>query len=371
MRIEEFGLERMQSLHENLVELNLSDSGVHPFDLRTLLTPAELEALLDVELGYGWTNGSVELRETIAALHPRRGADEVIVTNGGAEANFLLVMTLVEPGDEVVVVTPNYLQISGWARAAGARVIEVPLDAGNGWRLDRARLEAALSPATRLVTVCDPNNPTGAMLPDDDRLHLVELAGQHGFWLHADEVYRGTELDGQERPSFADLSPRALVTNSLSKAMALPGLRIGWLVGPAPELYAAWQRKDYTSITTSALSETIATLVLQPERRARILARSRDWLRANRSLLADWLAANPRFRCALPQAGGMAFLGYDLPIDSGQFSQALRTDCDLLVVPGDCYGLERHLRIGIGAPPEVLEAGLRRISGFVAGRFIA
>ncbi|HSG91597.1 MAG TPA: aminotransferase class I/II-fold pyridoxal phosphate-dependent enzyme [Pseudomonadales bacterium] len=371
MQIEEFSLERIQSLHENLVELNLSDSGVHPFDLRTLLGPEEIEALLDVELGYGWTNGSVALREAIAALYDGRGADEVIVTNGGAEANFLLVMTLVRPGDEVIVVTPNYLQVSGWARAAGATVIEVPLDAAQGWCLDRAAIAAAITPATRLVTLCNPNNPTGTVLADEDLQHLLGLAEKHDFWVHSDEVYKGSELEGDEPPSLADSAggarSRVIVTNSLSKAMALPGLRIGWLCGPAAEIYAAWQRKDYTSITTAALSEVIAAQVLAPERRARILARSRDWLRGNRDLLATWLEGQPRFQCTLPRAGGMAFLRYDLPVSSSELAERLRTECDLLVVPGDCYGLEGYIRIGIGAPPEVLSEGLKRIGACVEG----
>lgn len=366
MEIEEFRLERIQSLYENEVELNLSDSGVHPFDLHTLLTPEEIEALLSVELGYGWTHGRPDLRQAIAALHPDRGPDEVLVTSGGVEANFLLVMSLVEPGDRVVMVTPNYLQMAGWARAAGADVVEVPLDANHGWRLDREALAEAMTPATRLVSVCTPNNPTGVQLAEDDRDWLIAEVERRGIWLHADEVYRGSELDGPEPPSVADLSPRAIITNSTSKALALPGLRIGWLVGPAEIVYRAWQRKDYTSITTAALSEAIAVTVLAPERRARILERSRDWLRANRALLARWVDATPGVHCALPTAGGMAFIGYDAAITSDDLATRLREREDVLVVPGSCYGIEQYFRVGIGAPPEVLEAGLARVAGLLA-----
>ena len=125
MKIEEFSLERIQSLYENTVEFNLSDSGVHPYSLNGLLDEGQRNALLDVELGYGWTNGAVELREAVARLYRGRTSDEVIVTNGSAEANFLMVMSLLEPGDEIVVFVPNYLQIWGWARAIGVTVKEV------------------------------------------------------------------------------------------------------------------------------------------------------------------------------------------------------------------------------------------------------
>lgn len=364
MDIEEFALERIQSLHENEVELNLSDSGVHPWDLRTLLSPEEREALLDVEIGYGHTHGAPGLRDAIAALYAGRDRDEVVVTTGGIEANFLLVMTLVAPGDRVLVLTPNYLQIPGWARAAGGEVLEVSLRGDAGWSLDRPALEAAFAGSVRLVTLCSPNNPTGTVLSADDRAWLVARTAEAGAYLHVDEVYKGLEMDAPEPASWADDGSHVFATNSLSKALALPGLRLGWLVGPREQIYRAWSRKDYTSITTGALSEAIAERVLVPSRREAILARSRDWLRGNRDRLAAWLATRSDFDCALPSAGGMAFLSYGAPISSDEFSRRMREEESTLVVPGSCYGLEGHVRVGIGAPPEVLEAGLMRMGRF-------
>ena len=362
MEIVEFALERMQSLHENDVELNLSDSGVHPYDLRSLLGEADREALLDLELGYGHTDGSPGLRGAIAALHAERSVDEVIVTNGGAEANFLLVMSTVEPGDEVVVLTPNYLQIAGWAEAAGATVTTVALKRDDGWRLDRDAIAAALARGPKLLTLCDPNNPTGVVQGQDDRAWLVAATREAGGLLHVDEVYRGAELEGPEPPSWADDGDHVLITDSTSKALALPGLRIGWLVGPKEIVYRSWQRKDYTTITTAALSEAIAERVLAPELRGRILARSQQWLAGNRDLLAQWVAETPGFDSALPQAGGMALLAYDLPIASTALSERLRIEASVLAVPGACYGMEGFLRVGIGAPRAVLEEGLSRLA---------
>ena len=201
---------------------------------------AELDALLDVEIGYGHTHGAPALRDAIAALHVNRHRDEVVVTTGGIEANFLLVMTVVSPGDRVVVLTPNYLQIPGWARAAGAEVLEVPLRADADWSLDRPALERAFAGGVRLVTLCSPNNPTGTVLSDDDRAWLVARTAAAGAWLHVDEVYKGLELDAPEPPSWADDGAHVFATNSLSKALALPGLRLGWLVGPAEQIYRAW-----------------------------------------------------------------------------------------------------------------------------------
>ena len=134
MEITEFTLERIQSLYENTVDYNLSDSSVHPYTLAQLLNPQQVQDMLQLELGYGWTNGSKELRQSVARLYSDKSAANVIVTNGSAEANFLLVMSLLNPGDELVVLVPNYLQIWGWAKAIGVTVKEVLLQENLGWQ---------------------------------------------------------------------------------------------------------------------------------------------------------------------------------------------------------------------------------------------
>lgn len=366
MKIEEFTLERIQSLYENVVPLNLSDSGVHPMSIRELLSPSDIEELLDLELGYGWTNGEVSLRTTIASLYRDRGPDDVIVTNGSSEANFLLVMSLLNPGDEIVVFTPNYLQIFGWARALGIDVKTVRHDEAADWSADVDALRKTVTPKTRLITICNPNNPTGATLSVDAMQALVEIARDNDAYLHADEVYKGSQLAGEEGPSIADLYEKAIATNGLSKAMALPGLRIGWLTGPAQEIYSAWQSKDYTSITTSAVSEYVAERVLQPELRHKVLDRSKEILRENLALLTNWVDANTEFVSFVPpKAGGMAFVRYNREMNSTELAHTLRNDKGVLVLPGDVYGLDGYFRVGIGAPRHHLEPGLEKIGEYL------
>ena len=365
MKIEEFALERIQSLYENTVELNLSDSGVHPMSLNELLSEEEMSELRSLELGYGWTNGAVSLRRTIAALYKGRGPDDVIVTNGSSEANFLMVMALLDPGDEIVVFTPNYLQIWGWARALGVTVKIIAHKEELDWEPDLGELKSLVTPKTRLVTICHPNNPTGMVLDSNAMQELVALAADNDIYLHADEIYKGSELFGPEPPSFLDLYDKAIVTNGLSKAMALPGLRIGWLAGPARDIYAAWQRKDYTSITTSALSEYVAERVLKPGLRGKILDRSKRILRENLSLLSDWINSNcNQFGLVPPKAGGMAFVRYSRAVNSTELVDALRNEQGVLLLPGDVYGLDGYFRVGIGGPRDRLEQGLARISAY-------
>jgi aspartate/methionine/tyrosine aminotransferase len=365
MKIEEFALERVQSLYENTVELNLSDSGVHPMSLRDLLTANELEELNGLELGYGWTNGAVSLRETIAALYANRTADDVIVTNGSAEANFLMVMALLEPGDEMIVFTPNYLQIWGWARALGVKARAVTHKESLNWSPDLSELKSLVTPKTKLITVCNPNNPTGSVLSTIDMEALVEVASENNIYLHSDEVYKGSELEGEECASFLDIYDKAIVTNGLSKALALPGLRIGWLIGPTEEIYSAWQRKDYTSITTSTVSEYVAERVLRPELRRKVLNRSKAILRENLAILTAWVKENSDYVSLIPpKAGGMAFVRYCCDVNSTRLVHALREEHGVLLCPGDVYGLDGFFRVGIGSPREHLEPGLARISEY-------
>ena len=325
MKIEEFTLERIQSLYENTVELNLSDSGVHPLSLNDLLSEDEFAELTTLELGYGWTNGAISLRESISDLYDDCGPDDVIVTNGSAEANFLMVMSLLEPSDEIIVLTPNYLQIWGWARAIGVSAKAVPLKEELEWEPDLEELKTLITQKTKLITICHPNNPTGAVLSLEKMRALSDIAAENDIYLHADEVYKGSELEGPETASFLDLYDKAFVTNGLSKAMALPGLRIGWLAGAAETIYAAWQRKDYTSITTSALSEYVAERVLRPKARQKILNRSKKILRENLSLLSDWVDANSDHVSLIPpKAGGMAFVRYLQDVNSTELAHALR-----------------------------------------------
>ena len=371
MKIEEFTLERIQSLYENVVELNLSDSGVHPYKISQLLDEQQASELLELELGYGWTNGSEQLRQTIANLYENRNSDNVIVTNGSAEANFLMVMSILEPGDELIVVVPNYLQIAGWAKALGVKVIEIPLQQENNWLPDLGLLENSISEKTRMMTICHPNNPTGSTLPVDQIEQLVEVARKHDIYLHADEVYKGAEFDGIELPSFADRYDKAIVTCGLSKAMAMPGLRIGWLVGPVDEIYSSWQSKDYTSITTGAISEYVANIVLQPEQREKVLTRSKSMLIANLNWLQTWIDDNQDWVSFVPpRAGGMAFVKYKLPVNSTELVHQFRNQLSVLLLPGDVYGMDGYFRVGIGAPLEHLKEGLGRVSSFVRQTYL-
>jgi aspartate/methionine/tyrosine aminotransferase len=366
-----FELERVQSVWENTVTYNLTESGFHPFTLAELLTPEQLDRLQHTVLGYGQTNGSPEVRDRISALYPGLGIDNVLVTNGSSEANFVACQTLLEPGDEVVVMVPNYMQIWGIVEAMGARPVAFHLREEDGWAPDLDELRRVVNQRTKMITVCNPSNPTGFVLSADEMRQIVTVADRVGAWVHADEVYRGAELDGVESPTFSGLAERVLITGGLSKAYALPGLRLGWLAGPAETITNAWAYHDYTSITAGILSHAIGAIALSPELRPRILGRSRALLRTNLDRTLAWVASmGDHLRFTPPRAGGMAFMRYDFPINSSELADWLRIEHDVFILAGDCFGMDSFFRLGIGTETGTLEAGLERVRTALLDRFV-
>jgi aspartate/methionine/tyrosine aminotransferase len=365
MKLEQFAMERMQSTYENLVEFNLSESGVHPLTPRELIEDtAGLDGLLDQPLVYSQSNGTVELRRAIAAIYPGAGVDHVEVTNGGSEANFITTFNLVEPGDEVVMLVPNYMQTWGLARAFGGTIREWRLvedRAAGKWRADLNALEQLVSARTKMIVICNPNNPTGARLTASDLDAIATIADRHGAWILSDEVYRGAEIDGHETASMWGRSERAIVTSGLSKAYGLPGLRIGWIVAPPSLIAGMWSYHDYVTICPGALSDRLARVALQPERRARLFERTRGILRRNLPLMEAWLSDAGGFQWITPEAGAIVYVRYDHGINSTTLVNRLREEKSVLIVPGDHFGMDGYLRLGFGESPEYNRAGLDRV----------
>jgi len=368
MRLEPFAMERMQSTYENHVTWNLSESGVHPLTLGELVDDDAARAALMAEgLRYTQSNGTAALRDAIATQYPGATREHVQVTNGGSEANYVTTWNLVEPGDEIVMMVPNYMQTWGLARAFGATVRPWPLvDAGGKWSIDAGALESLVSPRTKLIVICNPNNPTGARFESGDLDRIAAAAARHGSWILADEIYRGAERDGRETPTIWGRSDRAIVTSGLSKAYGLPGLRIGWVVGPPSLVASLWSYHDYTTIAPGALSDALARRALEPARRTRILGRTRDILNRNFPIIAEWLDAHGGlFTYAPPDAGAIVYARYHHEINSTALVTRLREDKSVLIVPGDHFGMDHYLRIGYGDEPGYLRAGLDRVAELI------
>jgi aspartate/methionine/tyrosine aminotransferase len=361
MRLERFAMERMQSTYENQVAFNLSESGVQPLTLGELLDgEATARALLDERLRYTQSNGTEALRAAIASLYPGASPDNIQVTNGGSEANFITTLRLVEPNDEVVLMVPNYMQTWGVALALGGVVREWPLKfTGGRWRVDADGLEQLVSAKTKLIVICNPNNPTGARFEGADLDRIAAAAAPTGAWVLSDEIYRGAERDGSETATMWGRGERVVVTNGLSKAYGLPGLRIGWIAGPPDFVASTWEYHDYTTIAPGALSDALARRALEPSQRTRILGRTRSILNRNFPVIAQWLDRHGGlFDYAAPDAGAIVYVRYRHPINSTDLVTRLREEKSVLVVPGDHFGMDGYLRIGFGEEVGYLQRGL-------------
>jgi aspartate/methionine/tyrosine aminotransferase len=372
MRLEPFAMERMQSNWEHRVAWNLSESGVHPLRVEELAdTAADRSAVLAQELGYTQTNGTPDLRAAIAMLYPGADASHVEVTNGGSEANFIALWHLLEAGDEVVMMMPNYMQIRGIARGLGAVVRPWPLaggEAGGRWRPDMPLLEALVSSRTKVIAICNPNNPTGARLTASELNDISRIAARTGAWVISDEIYRGAELDHAETPTFFGRYDRAIITSGLSKAFGLPGLRIGWVVGPPGLIEDLWGVHDYTSIAPGAVNDRLARVALAPARRELILARTRGIVGANYPIVRRWIEKRaPKLEHTPPEAGAIVFIRYHHAINSTILAERLRNEQSVLIVPGDHFEMDGYLRIGFGTDPALLSPALELVGEVLDG----
>ena len=358
MKFPRFDMERMQSVWEHKVKYDLSESGVEALRLEEITR--DPKDFMKTRLGYAEGIGREATRALIAGIHPGHDADDVMLTTGTSEANFLALASLVNPGDEVVVVMPNYMQVHGVATALGARVREVWLREERSWTIDLDALTAAVNAKTKLICVCQPNNPTGQILSQAEIQSIVRIADQHGAWILSDEVYRGAERSAEESPSFSGRNERVMVTGGLSKVYGLPGLRVGWLVAPRARIEAAVEIKDYTTIAPATLSEVLAEVAL--ERRKELLQRARFLVNERWPVLEDWAAGHSRvLHWTPPAAGAICFFSYQYPIDSMPLVDRLIREFSTMIVPGVHFRAERHLRIGFGMPTRVLHSGLAAI----------
>lgn len=368
MKVETFALERWMSTWEMRVEFDIAESGIYPMTTREIveLLPAErqeavLNDLLDLRLGYTEARGTEALRGIIARTYRATSAEEVLVTTGAIEANYLLFNTLLDAGDHVVTIFPAYQQLYAVAQAIGCDVSLWKLSADNRFRYDLDELERLVTPKTKLIVVNTPHNPTGALLSAEQLQRIYELAESVGAWLLCDEAYRWLDLPGGEpmAPPIRDYGPRGISVGTCSKPFGLPGLRIGWIAGPEDIVKACWAARDYISLSPGKLNDKLAQIALT--NRDRIIARNHRIVEANMAEAERWFAENADLVSWIPpRAGLLALMKYNLEVPSKELSDRLAGEYSVMLAPGSAFGFEGYLRIGVGQTPEIFREGLFR-----------
>ena len=323
----------------------------------------ELDRLLDLRLGYSEACGSAELRGLIAATYEKTSPDEILVTTGAIEANFLLFNELLSAGDQVVAVSPAYQQLHSVAKAIGCDVALWKLRDDGGFRFDLDDLRALATPRTRMIVVNTPHNPTGAMLSEEQLREIYALAEELDAWVLSDEAYRWLDLPGSSplAPPMRNLGPRAISTGTFSKPFGLPGLRIGWIAAPEDVVRRCWGLRDYISLSPGKLNDALAVLAFR--HRDQIVERTQRIVAENLPFAERWFAENADLVSWTPPRGGiLALMKYQLDLPSLELANRLAEDYSVMLAPGSAFGYEGYLRIGVGNTPENFAEGLRQTS---------
>jgi aspartate/methionine/tyrosine aminotransferase len=372
MKIAPFGVEMWMNAYETRCRYNLAETCVESLTLAELVDIAGVrdsfrEHLLGMHLTYGAIAGSDRLRTAVAGLYAGQSPANVSITHGAIGANSLVHQTLVEPGDHVVAIVPNYQQHYSIPESIGARVDRLPLREEHGFRPDLDRLSDLVGDRTRLIALSNPNNPTGALLDGEMLERIAQIARSVGAFVLADEVYRGLDQqDSGTTVSIVDAYERGISTGSMSKAFSLAGLRLGWIVAPEDVIASVAVHRDYNTISVGMVDDYFASVAL--EAKEAILARSRGIVRGNLEVLDRWVRAQPHVTYVRPAAGTTALLKYDLDVGSWDLCVDLLERTGVLLTPGSAFDLEGHVRIGYANNPQILATGLELLGGFLAGR---
>jgi aspartate/methionine/tyrosine aminotransferase len=371
MPIREFQLERYFARWEFNAPYLLSASDCETLAIGELLELAgrPMSDLAALRLGYTESQGDPALRAAIAGFYPGLTSDHILVTNAPEEAIFLVMQSLLTPGDRVVVQTPCYQSLAELARYRGCTVQPWPMvETETGWRMDLAHLAALLTPETKLLVINVSHNPTGYLPGAAEFEAILGMAAERDLWLFCDEMYRGLEYNPAARlPAASTRYERAISLWGMSKTFGLPGLRIGWLALQDRAALADLMRwKDYTTICSSAPGEFLARLAL--EQAEAIIARNLAIIQANLAKVHDFMATRSElFGWHEPLAGPIAFARLRQG-NAAAFCERLVNEQGVLLVPSTVFDFgDSHLRFGLGRCnfPE----GLAQLESYIAAKY--
>jgi len=349
-------------------------AGEPDFDTPDFIRAAAIKALNEGQTRYGPAAGEPVLREAIATKlsqenHVATTAAQVLVTNGGKQALYNLFQVLLGPGDEVLLPAPYWLSYPEIARMAGASVKELPSDADQGFRLKPEQLEAAITPASRLLVLNSPGNPTGMVLSRVELEAIANVLRRHPQVLVVcDEIYEFLLAPGHTHQSFAavapDLAERIFTVNGFAKGWAMTGWRIGWLAGAQAVVAAASALQSQTTSNVCTFAQFGALAAISGSRQC-VHAMAAEF-NVRRSLLTEGLMAMEGLKLMAPEGAFYAFPDVShFGLDSMTLCNRLLDEVGLAVVPGVAFGDDRCIRLSCAASPATIEDGLERLQRFL------
>lgn len=369
MEVKQFLVEDWMNTYEMDAVYNLAETCVDSFTLGELISLSEereefMKGLYDKKLTYGFIEGSPAIRKLVASTYSGMKEQNVLITQGGIGANFLVLFSLIKPGDRVVCVHPTYQQLYSVPEGFGAKVTLLGLKPEKGFLPDLDELQLAVKDGVDLIILNNPNNPTGALIEKEMLLEIVEIARKHDAYILCDEVYRGLLHNKDDSvPSVADVYQKGISTGSMSKVYSLAGLRLGWITGSVEVIEECFKHRDYVTISCGMLDDMLAVLALR--NRDSIMERNLGLIRKNADVLFHWVSKQKFISYIRPKAGTTAFLKYHLPVASDDFCRGLFKENGTMLVPGNCFDMDGWLRIGYACDTDTLKKGLDKVTEYI------
>lgn len=363
-----FAVEQYMDKYETGIKYNMGETCVDSLTVSEVLDMAGEDHLtnkfLTTKLVYGHIKGSPELKEGIASLYndPEITEKNIVITNGAIGGNFLALYSLVNPGDHVIAVDPTYQQLSSVPEVFGAKVHKFEVRMEDNYLPDMALLRLMIEEnSAKLLIINNPNNPTGYVWENDVLAAITDLCKEFGTTLLCDEVYRPLfhfEPKEQIKSIVSFGYGNSIGSGSMSKALSLAGLRLGWLVTKNNEFLAQfYEKRDYNMISVLMLDDMVAAVALQ--NKDKILQRGHDICEANLALIEKFVAeSNGAVEWIRPRGGSTCFLKINSAKSTMDLATNLAEEHGVLVVPGEVFGKPGWFRIGFGNSTSDVAGGL-------------
>ena len=328
--------------------------------------------------------GLPALREAVAAKTARDsgyevGTNQVLITNGGKQAIANAFLTLLDPGDEVLIPSPYWVTFPEAVALAGGVPVPVPTDESTGFRVSPEQLERNRTERTKALLFVSPSNPTGAVYPKEDVEAVGRWAADNGLWVVTDEMYEHLTYGGRSAVSMPvavpDLADRCVVINAVSKSYAMTGWRVGWMIAPADVVTAAVNLQSHMTSNVSNISQAAALAALAGPLEPTM--KMREAFDRRRCKMHELLVAIPGVSAVEPEGAFYAFpsftgvLGRDLrgrtPATTLELAEVLLDEVAVAVVPGEAFGAPGYARLSYALGDDDLVEGLSRIGELLGG----
>jgi len=370
MRLAAFKLEQWLNPKDPIAKYNLGASCVKALNVEDLFNLVGKDVnvffkdeLRKMSLHYGHFYGMERLLKALSKLYIDVDPKSILTVHGGTGANNMAITELLEAGDNVVAFLPNYQQHYSIPESLGAEVRCLMLKEENKYLPDINELRELVDEKTKLITLSNPNNPTGSFINTDLMKEIVEIAQSTGTFILCDEIYRG--LADEYMTSIVDLYDKGIATSSMSKVFSMAGTRLGWIITKDNETYERFEnRRSYDTVCCGPFDELITAIAM--EHYEKILERSKHIVRTSRIIFDEWIMTQPHLSCPNESFSTTAFITYDYNIPTEELCTDLFEKTGVLLCHGECFDIPKSFRLGYGfGQPEHFQKGLKFLGEYL------